>query len=71
MQRTTVLYRPVGPEELALIEQSGYRAFPARLLCQPIFYPVLNETYAVQIARLERDQSGYWSSVGDALPRPH
>lgn len=48
---TTILYRPVGPKELALIEQSGFREFPPRLPEQPIFYPVLNEEYAVQIAR--------------------
>jgi hypothetical protein len=48
---TTVLYRPVGPAELDLIAASGYRAFPPRLAEQPIFYPVLNEHYAVQIAR--------------------
>ena len=45
------LYRPVGPEELALIEASGYSAFPPRLPEQPIFYPVTNEAYATQIAR--------------------
>jgi hypothetical protein len=48
---TTTLYRPVGPKELALIEQSGFLAFPPRLSWQPIFYPVLNEQYATQIAR--------------------
>lgn len=48
---TTTLYRPVGPKELALIEASGWREFPPRLPEQPIFYPVLNEEYAVQIAR--------------------
>lgn len=48
---TTILYRPVGPKELALIAASGYRAFPPRLPEQPIFYPVLNEEYARQIAR--------------------
>jgi hypothetical protein len=48
---TTTLYRPVGPAELALIEASGWRAFPARLPAQPIFYPVLNVEYARQIAR--------------------
>ena len=47
----TVLYRPVGPKELELIKESGYREFPSRLPGQPIFYPVLNEEYAVQIAR--------------------
>jgi hypothetical protein len=36
---------------LALIESSGWTAFPPRLPEQPIFYPVLEEEYAVQIAR--------------------
>ena len=48
---TTILYRPVGPQELALIEVAGWTAFPPRLPEQPIFYPVLSEEYAVQIAR--------------------
>lgn len=48
---TTTLYRPVGPKELRLIILSGYREFPPRLPEQPIFYPVLNEEYAKQIAR--------------------
>lgn len=47
----TTLFRPVGPEELALIVASGHTAFPPRLKEQPIFYPVLEEAYAVQIAR--------------------
>jgi hypothetical protein len=48
---TLELFRPVGPKELALIEAAGWRAFPPRLPEQPIFYPVLNEAYAVRIAR--------------------
>jgi hypothetical protein len=48
---TVTLWRPVGPSELALIEQTGMRAFPPRLPEQPIFYPVLTEDYAVKIAR--------------------
>jgi hypothetical protein len=48
---TTVLFRPVGEKELALIRESGYLAFPPRLPEQPIFYPVTNEEYAAQIAR--------------------
>ena len=48
---TTTLWRPVGPDELALIEQSGMTAFPPRLPDQPIFYPVTTEDYAVKIAR--------------------
>jgi hypothetical protein len=59
---TATLWRPVGPGELRLIEESGYRAFPPRLPEQPIFYPVLNESYAVQIARdwnVAADGAGY------------
>jgi hypothetical protein len=51
MDETTVLFRPVGQKELELIRQSEFTAFPPRLPEQPIFYPVLNEEYAVQIAR--------------------
>ena len=47
----TILFRPVGPKELKLIEQSGWTKFPPRLPEQPIFYPVMNEDYAIQIAR--------------------
>lgn len=46
-----ILFRPVGLEELRLIDAAGMRAFPPRLPEQPIFYPVLNEEYARQIAR--------------------
>ena len=45
------LYRPVGPRELKLIEESEWKRFPKRLAQQPIFYPVMNEDYAIQIAR--------------------
>lgn len=48
---TITLWRPVGPEELALIRQPGMRAFPPRLPDQPIFYPVTTEEYAIKIAR--------------------
>ena len=48
---TTTLYRPVGEKELALIRESDWRAFPPRLPEQPIFYPVLEQEYATQIAR--------------------
>ena len=48
---TVTLWRPTGPEELALVEASGWREWPARLPDQPIFYPVLNEEYATMIAR--------------------
>ncbi len=45
-----ILFRPVGWQELELIADSGWRAFPPRLPDQPIFYPVLNAEYARQIA---------------------
>lgn len=48
---TITLYRPTGPKELKLIEDSGWKRFPPRLPEQPIFYPVTNEAYAIQIAR--------------------
>ncbi|MFI8510329.1 ADP-ribosylation/crystallin J1 [Streptomyces sp. NPDC085460] len=48
---TTTLWRPTGPEELALVRALDWRAWPPRLPEQPIFYPVLNEDYAIRIAR--------------------
>lgn len=58
----TILYRPVGAAELALIAAADFRAFPPRLAHQPIFYPVLNEAYATEIARdwnTKDEASGY------------
>ncbi len=48
---TVTLYRPVGAAELRLIVASDWRTFPPRLPEQPIFYPVVHENYAIQIAR--------------------
>ncbi|WP_328954113.1 ADP-ribosylation/crystallin J1 [Kitasatospora purpeofusca] len=48
---TTTLWRPTGPKELALVAAADWRAWPPRLPDQPIFYPVLNEDYAIRIAR--------------------
>ncbi|OMP76321.1 MULTISPECIES: ADP-ribosylation/crystallin J1 [unclassified Chitinophaga] len=45
------LFRPVGIKELQLILDSNCTRFPPRLSWQPIFYPVLNQAYAEQIAR--------------------
>ena len=64
MNETTLLYRPVGQTELELINESGFTAFPPRLPEQPVFYPVLNEEYAIQIARdwnakRNREKVGY------------
>lgn len=51
VMETVTLWRPTGPEELALVAASGWTRWPPRLPEQPIFYPVLNEDYAVAIAR--------------------
>jgi len=45
------LWRPTGPKEWGLVLESGSRRWPPRLPDQPIFYPVLNESYATRIAR--------------------
>ncbi len=58
-----ILYRPVGSKELELIKQSGYTKYPPRLPEQPIFYPVLNKEYAIEIAawnvKWNDDHKGY------------
>jgi hypothetical protein len=46
-----ILYRPVGHQELLLIQERKHLEFPPRLPEQPFFYPVLTEEYAIQIAR--------------------
>jgi hypothetical protein len=60
------LYRPVGQAELDLIQASGFMKFPPRLPEQPIFYPVLSERYATQIARdwnTKDERSGFTGYV--------
>ena len=52
------LYRPVGTAELRLIAEIGCTAFPPRLPEQPIFYPVLNEAYACEIAEKWNTKTG-------------
>ena len=62
----TTLYRPVGQFELDLIRASLSRQFPPRLPEQPIFYPVLSEGYATQIARdwnTKDERSGFCGYV--------
>ncbi len=59
---TTKLFRPVGQRELNLIAAGGFKAFPPRLPEQTIFYPVLSQEYAEQIARdwnTKDERSGY------------
>ncbi|MCG6916291.1 MAG: hypothetical protein LJE89_01965 [Deltaproteobacteria bacterium] len=50
-EETVTLYRPTGPKELELVKQSGFRAWPPRLPGPPIFYPVTNEGFALEIAK--------------------
>jgi tetratricopeptide (TPR) repeat protein len=57
-ENNMILYRPVGLQELALIYDSGMKAFPARLPQQPIFYPVLQLAYARQTASGWNAQNG-------------
>jgi hypothetical protein len=45
-----ILWRPVGLHEMVLVFEAGMRGFPPRLPEQSIFYPVLVEEYADQIA---------------------
>ncbi|MES1224139.1 MAG: ADP-ribosylation/crystallin J1 [Bacteroidota bacterium] len=62
MMKLLTLYRPIGQKELELIQQSGYKKFPPRLEWQPIFYPVMNQAYAEEIAlkwNTEDEFSGY------------
>lgn len=60
MMKTKTLYRPVGEKEMILIIESNYKKFPPRLEWQPIFYPVLDEDYASEIAEKwnTRDEFG-------------
>lgn len=44
-----ILFRPTGKDELKLILKN--KRFPPRLSGQPFFYPVIDETYAIEIAR--------------------
>lgn len=57
---TKTLYRPVGEKEMILIAENDYKKFPPRLEWQPIFYPVLDESYASEIAEKwnTRDEAG-------------
>ncbi|UFH30526.1 ADP-ribosylation/crystallin J1 [Chryseobacterium sp. C-71] len=58
--KTKTLYRPVGEKEMLLIIESNFKKFPPRLEWQPIFYPVLDEDYASEIAEKwnTRDEAG-------------
>jgi len=51
MTQTITLYRPTGQKELTLVAETDYKRWPPRLPEQPIFYPVTNEQYAIEIAQ--------------------
>jgi len=61
------LFRPVGEKEYILIEQSGFKEFPPRLPEQPIFYPVLNEKYAIEIASKWNTKDSFSGYTGYVL----
>jgi hypothetical protein len=48
--RLLTLFRPVGPRELELIRATWQSRFPASIARTTDIYPVLTESYAVQIA---------------------
>ncbi|WP_218110540.1 hypothetical protein [Ostreibacterium oceani] len=48
---TITCYRPTGQKELDLVIESNYLKWPPRLPEQPIFYPVTNEKYAIELTQ--------------------
>ena len=48
---TITCYRPAGQNELDLVTQSDFKKWPPRLPEQPIFYPVTNEQYAIELTQ--------------------
>ena len=52
------LYRPTGELEMELVRDSEWKSFPPRLPDQPVFYPVLNEAYATEIAQKWNTRDG-------------
>ncbi|SHK77989.1 hypothetical protein SAMN05444407_101122 [Chryseobacterium contaminans] len=62
--KTTRLYRPVGEKEMVIIIENGYKKFPPRLEWQPIFYPVLDEDYASEIAEKWNTKDEFGNYLG-------
>ncbi|RDH45504.1 hypothetical protein [Zooshikella ganghwensis] len=48
--KTTTLYRPIGPEQLAHLKQRDFAAFPGEEMQQKFFYPLLHESFARRLA---------------------
>jgi hypothetical protein len=61
---TTTLFRPVGEKEMIKILDSGNTMFPPRLSFQPIFYPVLNRRYAIDIASTWNTEDAFGNYLG-------
>jgi hypothetical protein len=59
-----VLYRPTGQKEYELVKESNFTQWPPRLPEQPIFYPVLNEDYANEIASKWNTKDTFSNHVG-------
>ena len=47
----TILFHALGSDELELIKRSGWTQFPSRSREEPLFYPILTEEYATQVAK--------------------
>ena len=62
--KTKTLYRPVGEKEMILIAESNFKKFPPRLDWQPIFYPVLNEKYTIEISSQWNTDDAFGNYVG-------
>lgn len=56
--KTTTMYRPCNQAEIDLVKESAYKKWPPRLPEQPIFYPVTNEQYAIDINEWNLSQFG-------------
>ncbi|HVE77949.1 MAG TPA: hypothetical protein VNA89_03755 [Gemmatimonadaceae bacterium] len=50
-QTATVLFRPIGMAEYALLVRNGFQSWPLQLPHQPVFDPVTSEAYATRLAR--------------------
>ena len=61
------LHRPVGQKEFDLVKESGFKRFPPRLDWQPIFYPVMNQAYAAQIAERWNTEDEFSGFAGYVL----
>lgn len=57
-EKLVTMYRPCGQKELDLVAESGFKRWPPRLPEQPIFYPVTNEAYAIEVNRWNVSQFG-------------